>query len=56
MVAATKSKLIVTDLTPRIGSELRVDVDALLSGEFAAEIRDILERRGVVLFRLGAAG
>ena len=51
MVVATKSKLIATDLTPRIGSELRADVDALLSGEFAAEIRDILERRGVVLFR-----
>jgi alpha-ketoglutarate-dependent taurine dioxygenase len=49
MLASTK--LGVTDLTPRIGSELHADVDALLSGEFATEIRDILERRGVVLFR-----
>lgn len=46
-----KAKLDVAALTPRIGSVLRADVDALLSGEFAAEIRDILERRGVVLFR-----
>jgi alpha-ketoglutarate-dependent taurine dioxygenase len=48
---ATSSKLAVTDLTPRIGSELTADVGALLGGEFAAEIRALLERRGVVLFR-----
>ena len=47
----TQAKLEVRDLTPRIGSELRADVDALLSGEFAADIRALLERRGVVLFR-----
>lgn len=51
MLASSKPKLSATDLTPRIGSELRADIDALLSGEFAAEIRSILEQRGVVLFR-----
>lgn len=41
----------VTDLTPRIGSEIRTDVATLLCGSEAATIREILERRGVVFFR-----
>ena len=41
----------VTDLTPRIGSEIRTDVATLLGGSEAATIREILERRGVVFFR-----
>ncbi len=41
----------ITDLTPRIGSEIRTDLDTLLSGSEATAIRDILEQRGVVLFR-----
>ncbi len=41
----------VTDLTPRIGSEIRTDVDTLLGGSRAADIREILEHRGVVVFR-----
>jgi alpha-ketoglutarate-dependent taurine dioxygenase len=39
------------DLTPRIGTEIRADRDTLLSGRHAAEIRDLLEKRGVLVFR-----
>ncbi len=41
----------VIDLTPRIGSEIKSDVQTLLSGSEAALIRDTLERRGVIFFR-----
>jgi alpha-ketoglutarate-dependent taurine dioxygenase len=39
------------DLTPEIGTEIRATRAALLSGAHAAEIRQQLERRGVVVFR-----
>lgn len=39
------------DLMPRIGSEIRIDRDALLSGRHAGEIRALLERRGVLIVR-----
>jgi alpha-ketoglutarate-dependent taurine dioxygenase len=39
------------DLAPRIGSEIKIDKQTLLSGEHAAEIREILQRRGVVVVR-----
>ncbi|WP_372809880.1 TauD/TfdA dioxygenase family protein [Litorivivens sp.] len=39
------------DLSPRIGTEIQADIDTLLSGKHAAEIRDILEQRGVVVFK-----
>jgi len=41
----------VIDLEPRIGSEIRTDIDTLLAGTQAEAIRRILERRGVVFFR-----
>jgi alpha-ketoglutarate-dependent taurine dioxygenase len=44
-------QLDVVDLTPRIGSELRTDVETLLSGREAQNIRATLEQRGVVYFR-----
>ncbi|MBO0855341.1 MAG: TauD/TfdA family dioxygenase [Nocardia sp.] len=44
-------KVEVIDLTPRIGSELRTDVDTLLSGSASEFIREVLDQRGVVLFR-----
>jgi alpha-ketoglutarate-dependent taurine dioxygenase len=47
----TSAQLEVLDLTPRIGSEIRTDVDTLLSGREASTIREVLERRGVVFFR-----
>ncbi len=45
------TQLDVVDLTPRIGSEIRTDLDTLLSGQEAPRIREILEQRGVVFFR-----
>jgi alpha-ketoglutarate-dependent taurine dioxygenase len=51
MLASSKPKLAVTNLTPYIGSELKADVDALVAGEYSAEIRALLEKRGVVAFR-----
>lgn len=47
----TSAQLEVLDLTPRIGSEIRTDLDTLLSGREAPTIREVLERRGVVFFR-----
>jgi alpha-ketoglutarate-dependent taurine dioxygenase len=40
-----------TKLSSRIGSELQVDVETLLSGRSAAEIRALLEERGVLIAR-----
>jgi alpha-ketoglutarate-dependent taurine dioxygenase len=45
------AQLEIVDLTPCIGSEIRTDLDTLLSGRAAATIRETLERRGVVFFR-----
>ena len=42
--------LTTIDLTPRIGTEIRADRQALLNGVHAAAIRDLLELRGVVIF------
>lgn len=43
--------LTTIDFTPRIGTEIRIDVDSLVSGKFAVEIRRLLEERGVLVFR-----
>jgi alpha-ketoglutarate-dependent taurine dioxygenase len=40
----------VRDLTPNIGSEIRADKNILLSGKYAEQIRDLLERRSVLVF------
>ncbi|MDT5011954.1 MAG: hypothetical protein QOH57_3571, partial [Mycobacterium sp.] len=45
------TQLRIVDLTPRIGSEIHTDVDTLLSGTEAQNIRDTLEQRGVTFFR-----
>jgi alpha-ketoglutarate-dependent taurine dioxygenase len=45
------AQLEIVDLTPVIGSEIRTDLDTLLSGREASTIREVLERRGVVFFR-----
>jgi alpha-ketoglutarate-dependent taurine dioxygenase len=47
MTAAT---LAARDLTPRIAAEIRADKEALLSGVHAGAIRELLERRGVLVF------
>jgi alpha-ketoglutarate-dependent taurine dioxygenase len=41
----------IVDLTTQIGSEIKTDLDTLLSGRAAETIRDALERRGVIFFR-----
>jgi alpha-ketoglutarate-dependent taurine dioxygenase len=51
MLVAEKSKLVRTDLSPRIGTEFEADIDTLVGGEVGAQIRAILEERGVVVFR-----
>ena len=40
-----------SDLRPKIGSELKVDVNTLLGGEHTQEIRDLLVKRGVIIVR-----
>lgn len=39
------------DLKPRIGTEVIADTSALLDGSIAAELRELLVRRGVLIFR-----
>ena len=39
------------DLTPRIGTQVHVDLPTLLSGEVSQEIREILVQRGVIVVR-----
>jgi alpha-ketoglutarate-dependent taurine dioxygenase len=39
------------NLTPRIATEIQCDIETLLSGRFAADLRDTLEQRGVLVFR-----
>ena len=39
------------DLTPRLGTEVKLDADALLSGAHTGELRNLLERRGALVFR-----
>jgi alpha-ketoglutarate-dependent taurine dioxygenase len=43
--------LVAADLQPRIGSELKVAAEALVSGSHAREIRELLVRRGVLIVR-----
>ena len=47
---AGEMTICATDLTPLIGSRIDADRQALLSGHHAAQIRALLEARGVLLF------
>ena len=38
------------ELSPLIGSEVKLDAASMLSGEYGAEIRDLLDKRGVLVF------
>ena len=51
-MATTADTLVfeVSDAAPRIGAIIRADKQTLLSGERAKEIREIMERRGVMVF------
>lgn len=51
MPVTTASKFEVIDLSPKIGCEVHTDKETLLSGARAKDIRELMERRGVVLFR-----
>lgn len=46
-----KANLRTVDLKPRIGSEIVVDRATLLSGTVSADVREVLEDRGVICFR-----
>lgn len=50
MSVMDKTRYTARDLTPHIATEIRTDVETLLSGEIASVIRDLLEARGVVIF------
>jgi alpha-ketoglutarate-dependent taurine dioxygenase len=39
------------DLTSRIGTEIKGDRKTILSGAYASQIRELLEQRGVLIFR-----
>jgi alpha-ketoglutarate-dependent taurine dioxygenase len=51
MLITEAARLSIVHLTPRIGSEIRADVQALLEGDHARDIRELLEQRGIVAFR-----
>ena len=40
----------VTDLTPVVGTEVKISAETLVAGRYAAQIRALLERRGVLVF------
>ncbi len=52
MQAATLEKPLVTiDLAPRTATEVKTDASTLASGVHAAQLRQLLEQRGALLFR-----
>jgi len=50
-MGTSAKQLGVVDITERIGSEIRTDVETLLGGQEAENIRETLKLRGVVFFR-----
>jgi len=50
MTVSAISRFDATDVAPAIGSAVRTDKQTLLSGAKVKEIREIMERRGVVVF------
>jgi alpha-ketoglutarate-dependent taurine dioxygenase len=50
MATAVSSRWEVTDVAPKIGSSIHTNKATLLSGERAADIRELMERRGVIVF------
>lgn len=50
MSVSVQSRWDVVDLTPGIASAVHTDKETLLSGARAADIRELMERRGVVAF------
>lgn len=50
MATAAKARFASEEIKPEIGSRIVADKQALLSGDHAAEIRELLEQRGVLVF------
>jgi len=50
MATAAKARLASEPIKPEIGSRILSDKAALLSGELSAEIMELLEQRGILLF------
>lgn len=50
MATAAKARFASEEIKPNIGSRILADKDTLLSGDYAAQIMDLLERRGVLVF------
>lgn len=50
MTVAVNPALKAREIKPKIGTEILADKQALLSGEYAAEIRELLGSRGVLVF------
>jgi len=50
MSVAAKTRLVAEQIKPKIGARVLVDRRALLSGEHAADLMDLLEQRGVLVF------
>ena len=49
MATAQEKSLEYRDIKPEIGAEILADKQALLSGVYAAELRDLLEQKGVLV-------
>jgi alpha-ketoglutarate-dependent taurine dioxygenase len=56
MPVMAESRLAYRDLKPEIGAEVLAGKAALLGGAHAADIRELLERRGVLVFRRNRLG
>ena len=50
MSAVLQEKLKSTEISPFIGSQVQLSKADLLSGEFASDLRELLEQRGVLVF------
>jgi alpha-ketoglutarate-dependent taurine dioxygenase len=50
MSVATQTRFVVRDMAPGIGSAVETDKETLLSGARADDIRDLMEKRGVIVF------
>jgi alpha-ketoglutarate-dependent taurine dioxygenase len=50
MATAAKARFASEEIKPQIGSRILADKAALLSGDYTAEIRELLEQRGVLVF------
>ncbi|MBA57098.1 MAG: taurine catabolism dioxygenase [Pseudomonadales bacterium] len=49
--SSLEKRLRATDIKPQIASRVELSKEQLLSGEYAADLRELLERRGVLVFK-----